>query len=209
MHADSGAVVAIPSSGPPNTVVGLQNQFTSSTGERIIQFFTAVIMPSGFTYACTNLAGCPVIAAFIVPGGTAFCTVPFGGPGFFDPTGTTGGASVTGCGPLLPNSAAWFPVAPNLLPVLQSMCLGGSPLTPLGAPSTGSTSELGVYQVITCWMNAGGGPGFPVNTTFLISPSQSVPEFPLGMVAVVGVTMALVVFLRAGTKKGDALSVSP
>src|SRR5437879_1281626 len=154
-HADSGSVVAIPSSGPPGTIVNLQNQFTSSTGERIETLFTAVIMPSGFTYGCMFAAGCPIIASFAVPGGTAFCTVPYGGPGSFDPTGTTGGATVLGCGPALPNSAAWFPVAPSAIPILTSMCLGGIPLIPTGVPSTGSTLELGLYEVITCWMPAG------------------------------------------------------
>src|SRR5204863_8337378 len=103
----------VPSSGPPGTVVGLQNQFTSSSSERIEQFFTAVITPSGSTYACTFFVGCPVTALFGVPSGTAFCTVPFGGPGFFDSSGTSPGVNVINCGaplgPPLPTSAAWSP----------------------------------------------------------------------------------------------------
>jgi hypothetical protein len=53
-------------------------------------------------------------------------------------------------------------------------------------------------------MNLAGGPGFPVTTTFTIVSPSSVPEFPVGMLVVVGITMAVVIILRAGNPKGKA-----
>jgi hypothetical protein len=207
-HADTGAVTPVPGSGPPNTVVGLENSFTSTSGEQIQQFFTVVITPSGSTYACQHFAGfgCPVAAFFGPGGGTAVCTVPFGGPGSFDSTPSDPGVNVVGC--TGPNSAAWFPIIPTIVPALFPDCIGGTFFTPIGAPGTGSTSQVGLYQVVTCWMNASGGPGMPFQGSFEIVPSNGAPEFPLGMTAVLAVSMAIVFVLGARMRKGDVPVVS-
>jgi hypothetical protein len=87
--------------------------------------------------------------------------------------------------------------------VLFAMCNGAVIPLPAGAPGTGDTTQTGLYNVVTCWLNAAGGPGLPVQTTFVIFNSNSVPEFPMGMFVVVGVALAIVMVLRAGIRKGN------
>jgi hypothetical protein len=90
------------------------------------------------------------------------------------------------------------------------MCTSPTPIAPVttGLGSTGATVEIGTYNVVTCWVNINGGSGLAFATTFDIFQSRAVPEFPIGMVAVVGVAMAVVIVLRAGIKKSGVLSLS-
>ena len=213
-QASSGSIAAIPVSGPQGTIVGIQNQFTT-TGESIELFFTVVITPSGSEVACTfsNL-GCPVTALFSgTAGGTASCTVPYGGLAFFSSAGTTGAVTVSLlCDPPHNNTVSWAPVvSPKSVADLKSMCTSATPIDPLtaGAGTTGATSEIGTYNVVTCWVDINGGPGSAFATTFDIFQSRSVPEFPLGTVVLVGVAAAAVVVLRAGVGKKGVLSASP
>jgi hypothetical protein len=207
-HAADG-VFAIPSSGPQGSIIDIQNVISAS-GETLEQFFTAVITPSGSILACTFTQGCPVTAVF-GGAGTASCTIPFGGLGFFSSAGTTGPVTVSAaCDPPFTNAIAWG-AASGIKSIndLQGLCNARTSPSKSGG-STGSTLEIGTYNVVTCWVNQ--DPSITsaqfFQTTFSIVKSTAVPEFPIGMVAAVGVAMAVVIVLRAGIKKRDVLSLS-
>jgi hypothetical protein len=206
-HAADG-VFAIPSSGPQGTIIDIQNVISAS-GETLEQFFTAVITPSGSILACTFAQGCPITAVF-GGAGTASCTIPFGGLGFFSSAGTIGPVTVSvACDPPFTNAVAWGVTSGIKSSDLQGLCNSRTSPSNTGG-STGSTLEIGTYSVVTCWVNqdpnVAGGQFF--QTTFSIVKSTVVPEFPMGMVAVVGVAIAVVIVLRAGIKKRDVLSLS-
>jgi hypothetical protein len=204
-------VFAIPSSAPQGSIIGVQNVLSSS-GETLEQFFTAVITPSGSILACTfNLLSCPITAVFGGPGGTVSCTIPYGGLGTYSSAGTVGLVSIFplgACDSPFDNNVAWGVTSGIKSSDLQGLCDSRTSPSTTGG-STGSTSEIGTYNVVTCWVNQNpnvpGGQFF--QTTFNIVKSTAVPEFPLGMVAVVGVAMAAVVVLRTGIRKRDVPSV--
>jgi len=72
-------------------------------------------------------------------------------------------------------------------------------------PSAGDTSNSGTYSVVVCWnfatQDPNAGPAVfstaANTTTFQISPSTGVPEFPMGFALLLAVMIPMLLFARA------------
>ena len=188
-------------------------------------FFIAVLTPSGYIYGCiSDSSACDVVGFTASGPGTYQCDIPFGGAASSLSLATTGGVSATDCsgsdagtwtgmsstlcGGVAPEGAncvgsAGFDDLVTGCAAVSSYFIGfGIPNPP---PSAGDTSESGTYSVVVCWNFAtqdpnGGPPVFisaAYTTTFQISPSSTgVPEFPMGVLALIAVMVPVVLVLR-------------
>ncbi|MDA4123214.1 MAG: hypothetical protein OK456_08560 [Thaumarchaeota archaeon] len=191
-------------------------------------FFVAVLTPSGYIYGCISGSSACDLDGFTASGlGTYQCTIPFGGAAASLSLATTGGVSATDCSGS--DSGTWTgmsstlcggvsPTGANCVGTtgfndLVTGCTAGSSYfigfgIPNPPPSAGDTSESGTYSVVVCWNFAtqdpnGGAAAFSsaaYTTTFQISPSSTgVPEFPMGLLALLAVMVPLVLVLRKRT----------
>ena len=226
---DSANDSASPSPASPNTTINLASAVSvdatsASTGlahsESIL--YLVVEAPSGTIYACTSGTACnPSYQSGATPG-TGTCSVPFGGTSTLSET-ITGGVTETGtCSGS--NAAAWGPLSgfgcsndpcsgSGDFSALLSSCSGSVTDVFLSIPFStthGDTSESGTYNVLTCWsMSVTGTFGLSfvarAQTTFVITPSTGVPQFPLGMAALFALMVPLLLITR---KWGPALKLA-
>lgn len=189
-------------------------------------FFIAVLTPSGTTYGCIGGSSACDLVGFSATGpGTYSCGVPFGGATSSLSVATTGGVTAPGdctgsdagtwtgmsstlCGGVAPEGANCVGVTG--FNDLVTGCDGSTSYfigfgVPNLTPFAGDSSQSGTYNVVVCWQFAtqdpnGGAPTFTSvasTTTFQITPSTGVPEFPLGLVALLAVAVPLMLLVKA------------
>ena len=190
-----------------------------------IPFFVAVLTPSGYIYGCISSSSACDLAGFSASGpGTYQCAIPFGGAASSLVLTTSGGVSAFDCSGS--NSGTWTGMSSTLcggvapsgancvgttgFNDLVTGCTGASSYfigfgIPNPPPSAGDTSAPGTYSVIVCWnfatQNPNGGPAVfssaASTTTFQISPSLGVPEFPMGLGFLLAVMIPVLLFVRS------------
>jgi hypothetical protein len=219
------STTANPSSASPNTTINLENAINMaavadpSLTNFVVKSYTVVLTPSGSILGCELY--CSGQAQSGTSSGTFTCTVPFGGAVASESSSTSGG--VTEVSPPACNVSdanAWGPVFPEApgycsnnpcsgagdFAGLQSFCNsdGGSSVFQPGPYSQGDTSQPGTYSVLTCW---GEVPGEYIDlvsfmasqTSFTITQSAGVPQFPLGIALLLAVMVPVLLVLRKRT----------
>jgi hypothetical protein len=190
-----------------------------------VPFFVAVLTPSGHMFGCiSGSSACDLVGFTASSPGTYQCVIPFGGASSSLAVTSTGGVSTSDCSGS--NAGTWtgmsstlcggvFPDGANCVGTtgfndLVTGCTGGSSYAigfgnPNEPGSTGDTSQAGTYSVVVCWDFAtqdpnGGGPAFTsaaYTNTFQITPSTGVPEFPVGLVFLVALSLPVLLIVRA------------
>ena len=189
-----------------------------------VPFFVAVLTPSGYIFGCISDSSACNIMGFSASGpGTYQCTIPFGGAASSLALVTSGGVSASDCSGS--DSGTWTGMSSTLCGGVApegANCVGTAGFNdlvtgctsastyfigfgiPNPPPSTGDTSAPGTYSVVVCWNFATqdptvGGPVFSSaasTTTFQISPSLGVPQFPMGLGLLLAVMVSVLLFVR-------------
>ena len=224
--ADSGMTTASPSVAPPNTTISIINNATVSgptPGGYYDQiFFIAVLTPSGTIYGCISDSSACNLEGFIATSpGTYQCSVPFGGTteslsssgtGGVSPLGTEcsgsdagtwTGMSSTLCGGVAPTGATC--VGMSGFNDLVNGCGDSSYFIGFGSltPSSGDTSQVGTYDVVTCWAFFTSTPatgtvakGVASTASFQIESQEGVPQFPIGISALFAIALPVLLLAR-------------
>jgi hypothetical protein len=216
VFADTSATTASPPIAPPNTTIKIASTITMdatppgtpANTEALI--FVAVLKPSGTISGCAD-APCEAIFTSGATPGTGSCNSPYGGAVATGSQSTTGG--VTGKAGLCIGSDAssWGTIFVTTctnnpcngagdFATLVSYCSGSAlaKVITFTPPNTqGDTSQTGTYLAASCW--SGGNLNLmTAQTTFVISNSTGVPEFPAPAILIATLGFILIAAMKKG-----------